>query len=251
MKFKKFFQASALSLLITLSASASVPVLARGGSDDSGDHTASASTIKVEDNSTTGSNSGSGSSGSGKRTVLQSEVRVKSESETEVHKSGDDDVINEFRKKAEARVAELKKENKTQSAEKRQEKCQTRKHGLETKFSRITGNAQKMQTRIDSVLSKAVDYQQANNIQATDFDNLVVAAEAAKAKSAASIASLETLKPSIDCNNASVATDVAAFKAAAEQVRTDLKAYRTAAKAVLKSLLEATSTETESEGSGQ
>lgn len=256
MKYKKFFQASALSLLITLSATASVPVLARGGADDSSGRQPVVNNTpnKPEDNSTSGAgSSGTGntdSSGSGKRTTQQPEVRSRKESEneslTEVHKSNDD-AVTELRKKAEQHVAELKKDNKGQSAEKRLEKCQARKQGLENKFERIVTNSQKMQTRIDSILAKAVDYQQANNVQAADFDTLVAAAKVAQAKSAASIANLQALKPSVDCNNASVSTDVAAFKAAAEQVRSDLKDYRKAVKAVLQSLLNAKTTESQTE----
>ena len=121
-------------------------------------------------------------------------------------------------------------------AEQKKQNCQSRKQGLATKFSRITANSQRIQTGIDSIYAKALAYRTAHNLQPAGFDDLVAAANAAQAASVDSIAALGTATPSVDCNSASVASDVAAFKAAAQNARDNLKTYRTAVKAVLQSL---------------
>jgi len=61
---------------------------------------------------------------------------------------------------------------------------------------------------------------------------------------------LKGVTPTLDCNNASVASDVATFKTAASDTRDKLKAYRDAVKAVLQAL-EAVKPATTNEGSNQ
>ena len=129
-----------------------------------------------------------------------------------------------------------------------QKRCESHKQGLTTKFSHIVTNSQRIQDRISDVLDKAVAYQQTNNITVANFDNLVAAANTAKANSADAIANLKAVQPSLDCNNTSVHSDVSVFKTAAAKTRDSLKAYRTAVKAVVQSLKTA---KTGAEGSNQ
>ncbi len=117
-----------------------------------------------------------------------------------------------------------------------QKRCEAHKQGLTNKFSHIVTNSQRIQDRITGVLTKAQAYQTAHNLPVANFDSLVSTAQAAGATSAASITSLKAVTPSLDCNNVSVASDVATFKTAAKTTRDDLKAYRTAVKAVLQAL---------------
>lgn len=138
------------------------------------------------------------------------------------------------------KVAELRKQAKTeQSAEQRVKKCDTRKNGLQTRFTSIAANAQRYQDRIDATYAKALTYQKTLTDTPANFDTLVTAADSAKVASALSVSMLKNATPSIDCTKPDVATTVATFKAAADDARTNLKAYKAAVKAVIHSLLSA------------
>jgi hypothetical protein len=65
---------------------------------------------------------------------------------------------------------------------------------------------------------------------------LDTAAQTAQTASADSITNLKSVKPSIDCNNTSVASDVANFKTAAKDTRDKLKSYRDSVRALLHAL---------------
>jgi hypothetical protein len=159
--------------------------------------------------------------------------------ETETHTSVSD------------KVAAIKEEHKTRTAEDKTKACESHKQGLETKFSHIATNSQRIDDRITGVLNKAIAYQQANNVTADNFDSLASAAQTAKTNADNAIAQLKTVTPSVDCNSTSVASDVAAFKTQAAATRDSLKSYRTAVKAVLKALLTAKQADKTAEGSDQ
>ncbi|HSD55792.1 MAG TPA: hypothetical protein VLA92_01425 [Candidatus Saccharimonadales bacterium] len=120
--------------------------------------------------------------------------------------------------------------------ERRQKRCENRKHGLETKVANIVTVAQKHKTRIDEVYAKALAYQKDKNITVENFDTLATTADSAKSQAQASVDALTSLKPTIQCDSETVATDVATFKAAAGQARADLKAYRASVKTMLTTL---------------
>jgi len=235
LKQLKLIRASALALLIALASTATAPVLAHQG-DKVAEDSSSSNSVKVESsNQQTVTSDGS------------SQTR-KSHSEVQVETTSDDDVVVngiQLRHKAVTSLTELRKEHKTQTAEQRQKKCEDRKHGLTTKFSRIVSNSQRIQGRIGDVLDKALAYQQSNNLSPAGFDSLVAAAQTAKTTSQAAIDQLKTVQPTLDCSSGAVAEDVATFKAAAEQTRDSLKTYRTAVKNVLKALEAIKPTETE------
>ena len=123
--------------------------------------------------------------------------------------------------------------------QRREKRCENRKHGLETKIANIVTVAQKHESRIDDIYTKALAYQKDKDITVEDFDSLVASANSAKAQAQVSVEALSSLKPAIQCTSDTVATDVATFKAAAEQARTDLKTYRTSVKAILTALKDA------------
>jgi hypothetical protein len=184
--------------------------------------------------------SGSGSTNSGQSAENETEITVATVSNTgELHKKGADELNT------------LRAQHKEQSADHRKNVCEAHKQGLETKFTNIVNNSQKIQDRITSVFDKAVAYKTDNNLSPTNFDDLVAKAQAAKQDSADSIANLKAVTPSLDCNNVSVASDVATFKAAAKETRDNLKAYRSAVKAVVKSILDTKKTSDTTEGSQQ
>jgi hypothetical protein len=184
--------------------------------------------------------SGSSSTNSGQSAENETEITVATVSNTgELHKKGADELNT------------LRAQHKEQSADHRKNVCEAHKQGLETKFTNIVNNSQKIQDRITSVFDKAVAYKTDNNLSPTNFDDLVAKAQAAKQDSADSIANLKAVTPSLDCNNVSVASDVATFKAAAKETRDNLKAYRSAVKAVVKSILDTKKASDTTEGSQQ
>lgn len=172
--------------------------------------------------------------GSGTVMAMESESTVPDEVKAELHK------------RAEEHVNELRQEHKSQSAENRQKACVAHKQGLTKKFERIVANAERHQARIDGALDKGVAFKDSNNLSPDNYDTLLTAAQDAKTKSAASIEALKAVEPTLDCNNVSVASDVATFKAAAQTVRTDLKAYKTAVKNLLKAIRDAKQAASES-----
>ena len=150
---------------------------------------------------------------------------------TELHRRGSA-IADDMRKKHEGSA-------KAQSGEEHKKVCEAHKKGLTNKFSRITANSQKIKTHIDNTFTKAQAYQQTNNVTVANYADLTAAVETAKTAAADSITALKAVTPTLDCNNTSVASDVATFKAAAQDTREKLKAYRTSVKAVLKALHEA------------
>lgn len=145
---------------------------------------------------------------------------------------------DELRLRAKELADEAKKKVREHTNEKKKANCQTRKQGLETKFSRLSANAQKHKERLDGILTRAIAYHDENAIVSAAYDESLIKAQASQAVAAASVGELAGLSPTVDCNNISVASDVALYKAAAEQARNDLKEYRGAIKAVLQSLKE-------------
>lgn len=153
--------------------------------------------------------------------------------------SNDDSVNSQLKQKGEERIAELREKNKafrTRTADDRKKFCESHKQGLTTKFAKITGNSEKIQTRIDGIFAKAQAYKQAKNLTPDNYDALVAAATSAQAASSTSIATLKTLTPTLDCASSTNAADISAFKSAAEDTRDKLKGYRAAVKNVLKAL---------------
>ncbi|HSX36899.1 MAG TPA: hypothetical protein VLG13_02155 [Patescibacteria group bacterium] len=143
----------------------------------------------------------------------------------------------ELHTKGASLVGEMQKANRSsKTAEQKTKACEAHKQGLTTKFAAISKNAAAFQTRIDDIFAKAQAFQTANNVTVPNWDTLVAAAAAAQTTSSTSIANLKAVTPTLDCNNVSVASDVATFKVAAQTTRDDLKAYKAAVKDVLQAL---------------
>jgi hypothetical protein len=143
----------------------------------------------------------------------------------------------EARTEAQEKVAELRLKQKTELKDsERQHRCQGRKVGIQNRFTNIVNKSQKIQDKITTIYDKGTTFATTNNLSPTDYDALVAKADAAKATSAADIVALKAATPTIDCNNKDIATSIATFKAAADQVRKDLIAYRTAVHDVLASI---------------
>jgi hypothetical protein len=156
---------------------------------------------------------------------------------TETETENETELEDSLRQEGQDLLEKLRKEHKAQSQEDRQQKCQIRKHGLETKLKNLVKNTERHKTLIDKVYANALEYQKSKNLNPAGFSDLVTKADTAKTQAETSTAVLKALTPTIDCNKTTVASDVATFKTAAEQARNDLKAYRSAVRDVIKSLL--------------
>lgn len=125
---------------------------------------------------------------------------------------------------------------KTHSQSQRTKSCQAAKNGLETKLKNLQENASKSESVINSIYSKALTYQKQKNLNPSNFSSLISAANAAQAKAVVSVSALSGLSVNLDCGSATVAQNVATFKVAAQQVRSDLLTYRKDVVAVLQAL---------------
>lgn len=206
-----------------------VPVFARNGVDD---NTSDTSTI-----ADTPAN--------------EQEAETSTNEQEQTHETAQKQAVH-LREQAKLSVEKQRKQlNKDSEKHKqdREKKCESHKQGLETKVASLNKNAQKHLDHFNSAYVKALQFQKDNNLNPTGFADLVTTADAAQAKAVVSVEALNMLKPTVDCNSDSTASDVAAFKAGATQARTDLNAYRAAVKAVFKSLVDAKhpANETESE----
>lgn len=187
-----------------------------------------------------GVDSGTDSSGiSGKNTATSgstSSVETEHAAENEAQKEQAREQANEIRNNARAEVEKMRAQNKEVRHEDRMKKCENRKHGLETKITNLNTNAQKHLDHFSSVLDKAIAFKDAKNLNPDGFVELLTKADDAKAKAQASVSALSQLTPTVDCQKDTVASDVAAFKQAAEQARSDLKDFKSSVKDILKSL---------------
>ena len=215
-KINKFNIGATFATIMLLSAP--VAVYAQDGVSGSGDVTTSNTT-------TTKTETESGETASGNPAEVETHEAAGA---TELRHKGADSVSGLKQKQAAAL--------KQRTPEQHKKICEAHKDGLTNKFSHIVTNSQRTQKRIDDIFAKAQTFAQTSGQTPADFDSLVAAAMTAQTNSAASITALQAVTPSIDCNNTSVASDVATFKAAAQQTRDNLKAYKAAVKAVLKSL---------------
>lgn len=130
----------------------------------------------------------------------------------------------------------MAKHKNRQSDVARQRKCQAAKHGMQTKLGNMQRNTAKHKALIDSIYGKVLAYQQRNNVNPANFDTLVSTANDAQAKAGQSVSVLNDLSVNLDCADNSVATNVASFKVAAQQTRSDLLTYRKSVIAVLQAL---------------
>lgn len=205
------------ALVLTLSLAA-----VSGYAEDGGNATASG---QSETGSSVSTTSGSSNLSSNKASGSDSETND-SANETEVeagiHQRGAE-LLNE---------AEKNHKNGKSSAQ-TQKVCENRKHGIQTKTGTLVANAQASLNRINKVLTQIENYQKANNLTVANWDSLIASSTAAQSQATASVQALAAVNPTLDCTSTSAAAELATFKAAVAQARTNLLAYRSAVKDVL------------------
>ncbi len=214
----------------------SVPVLARDGTSGSDDNTTTTqAATTAPDDSTTQTTTHENSSDTTKTERQKQVTKVEQEADDKAKSTQEDGLETE----AKLEVASLLKVHDKHTDSDRQKACQAAEQGLETKLGGLATNSTSFQTKIDTALNLAIGYQKDQNVTVANFDQLVAAAQAAKAKAAASVTVLNGLSPNLDCSQNTVATNLAKFKVATKQAKTDLLAYKEAVKAVLRALEDA------------
>lgn len=246
----------ALSLLVAVPTLVAAPAFAQRGSDDATE----TNTVQVEDSpkppQTVQTQESGGSSGRrGGDTTRRTRVednpnRVEAENETEhgtEAEAGRQRGRDELRQSGKDLVAELKKEHGAKTADELKQECNKRKDKLSNRVVKIVRVTKNIQGRVDAVYTKAAAYQDEKALTSDELTSLKAAAETSKATIATSVANLEALQPTIDCDATNNAEEVAAFQAAAKTAKTDLKSYKSAVKAYVLALKAATPATTSTE----
>lgn len=138
---------------------------------------------------------------------------------------------------AEQEARRLKLQQMQDRKEKRRLTCEERKAKIEAWIDRRASNAQKHLNAFTNVYGRIVAYKESKQLNPVNWDALIVAADAAQDKAEASVAAVQSLKPTVTCENETIATDLAAFRDGLKQAREDLKAYRVAIKDVFKAVI--------------
>lgn len=203
------------SLVVLLTASASVTAFAHNSSDDKSEtHSGTSRTVVTENKVTT---------------------RTASSDDTQP----DDKVKADFQNRAKQRVEELKKAGQQKTKAARETACTSHKTGAEQRIQSISKNTAGFQTKLNNIFEKAKAYKTEKDLRVANYDSLVAAVDAAQAASATSQATLNSLKPTIDCTKDTNAQDVAAFRTATQDARDKLKTYMQSLKELLKAISEA------------
>lgn len=226
-----------LALLVS---SASVTTVFARGSDDTVVHAESSTTTMSPTSTSSGSGSTSTRSGSDDSTGMPNrppEGQTGTESENhmaEQTEGPDDSMQKELHSKGQKKVEELKKDHKEKSTEERKNFCNLHRNDFDARFANIKTHATEVQAKISSVYDKSLAFQAANKLTVPGFAALTAKVDADAARTKTDLANL--VVPTLDCTSPTVATDVAAFKIAADTVRDDLKTYRSDVKDVIKAI---------------
>lgn len=153
------------------------------------------------------------------------------ERQTELKAKGQQ-IVEELRKKHEDRTDRTDRTDQEKS-----KGCEARRTAMENRLRGLYAKSEAMQKRLDGALAKSVEYQQKQTLTSPELAAALAAATAAQTKVAGSIEALLAAAPAIDCEDpTATAEGVATYKAAAEQVRTDMQAYLKSLRDVMKQL---------------
>lgn len=226
----------ALPVAVLIGSSLALPVYATDGDSSGGSNSGS---------------SGSGSSGSSGSDDQKPETEGDGE-HNRLFNAPDDSTnsgsVHQKREQARERAKDLiseakdqrKEELKSITDEKRQKRCEARKTGIINRTDKLTDAAKRHLAKVDGVFAKVKAYKESANLTVDNYDELVSKATAAQTAAKTSVEALESVQiTSIDCTAGTVADDVATFKAAVTQARTDLKTYRQSVKDLLSAVASA------------
>ena len=153
-------------------------------------------------------------------------------STTSSHSDSDDEADSShssLRSQIEAHKAERKAKGHARLEAAKLRSCEARKKQINTVMKRGSTRAENHMKVFDTITTRVKNFYEKKGKVLSNYDELVAAVDAAKAKATGDIATLKTLE-GIDCNSDDPKGSVDDYKTALAAVREDLKAYRTAVK---------------------
>lgn len=120
----------------------------------------------------------------------------------------------------------------------RKKACTEHKDKINNRISNLNAKAQKHLNAFNQLFEKVKAYQAKNNLNVSNYDELVATVTAKQALATATVAALNAANP-IDCTATDPASNVAVDKTAADDARAALQAYRTALKDLINAMLAA------------
>ncbi|MDX1765380.1 MAG: hypothetical protein R3313_00340 [Candidatus Saccharimonadales bacterium] len=144
--------------------------------------------------------------------------------------------IAERKAEAKEKVEEKRAQRELKTQEKRQEACERRLAKLASSMDRIQTQATKHLGVIDSFFEKVQGFYDSGQLTVSNYDELLVAAEAAQENAQIEVEALGDLNVEIDCEDPEVAVDIGSYKQGTSMVKQALKDYRKALVSLISSM---------------
>lgn len=175
--------------------------------------------------------------------------------ENEVNEIKAEDTSNDDRGgQLKERLLELKQERQSNKQHRLEANklrvCENRKTKITAIMARSITRAEKQLALFTTIATRVKAFYAEKGRTAANYDQLVAAADAAKAKAEAN---LETLKglDAFDCNSEDPKGEIEAFKLALKSINSDLKDYRTSVKNLIVAVKSAQSTAAKQDDGGE
>jgi hypothetical protein len=146
------------------------------------------------------------------------------------------DLTNQYKQLAQEKINAKKQQIKEHTQAERQKLCQGREKALNRRMGLAVSVAKAHKSFFDKVYTNLKKYHDNKQLNVTNYDSLVAAADQAQANAQASIDALAALDVNVDCASQTVASDVAAYQQAVANTRDSLKDYRSALVDLVKAL---------------
>ncbi len=173
------------------------------------------------------------------------EVESTNQKKIEEQKALAKEKYEQARQKAQESLEKKKEQAKEKTAEQRQKACQNLSTVLNEKLSSRQNKAVSFKTKLDGHLTKITTFVESNNIELSNYQELLSAAQKASQESQAQIDNLMQYQSKIDCSNTEKAPQsLSTFKEALSNTRDSLKEYRES----IKNLLNAVKEQAQSQG---
>lgn len=189
--------------------------------------------MESEDGSTGGDDS---------TTSSEQETENETENEHETKKEFNEHVkarVLELRQEAKARVAAKRAEREEKTQAQRQKVCENVQNAVNRKLVAFNNSADKYLLRLDDVFTKLQDYQSANGVMVSGYDELVATATEQQTVATEAVQTLKDAGTTLDCTSSDPAAMLAAAKTAAADARDSLKDYRKSLKDIVVALAQA------------
>lgn len=165
----------------------------------------------------------------------------------------------EARQSAKERIEEIKERNQQRRAELKLDICQRRQARIQNSITRISDRASRIKGVIDRMFVRVQGFYAEGQLTVENYEELETNVETAQADAEASIAALESYVFTLNCEDPNAASQLANFREAVNETKTELKDYRKALVELISSMRAAAaeenanddSTETETENENE